>query len=81
MLIFGSNIKVINGTKMFLSSQFDMKDLGEADVILGVKLRQTEIEFSLCQSHSIEKILKIFWCFNAIPVRTPYDPSIEKIWF
>ncbi|KAL0367959.1 UNVERIFIED_CONTAM: Retrovirus-related Pol polyprotein from transposon TNT 1-94 [Sesamum calycinum] len=36
MLIFGSNLQVINETKKFLCSQFDMKDLGEADVILGV---------------------------------------------
>ncbi|KAL0323616.1 UNVERIFIED_CONTAM: Retrovirus-related Pol polyprotein from transposon TNT 1-94 [Sesamum angustifolium] len=41
-----------------LESKFDMKDLGEADVILGVKIRKTENGFSLCQSHYIEKILK-----------------------
>ncbi|KAK4388088.1 Retrovirus-related Pol polyprotein from transposon TNT 1-94 [Sesamum angolense] len=53
-----------------------MKDLGEADVILGVKIRKTENGFSLCQSHYIEKILKRFNCHEEIPVRTPYDPSI-----
>ncbi|KAL0354513.1 UNVERIFIED_CONTAM: Retrovirus-related Pol polyprotein from transposon TNT 1-94 [Sesamum radiatum] len=52
-----------------------MKDLGEADVILGVKIRKTENGFSLCQSHYIEKILKKFGCHDEIPVRTPYDPS------
>ncbi|KAK4404061.1 Retrovirus-related Pol polyprotein from transposon TNT 1-94 [Sesamum angolense] len=76
MLIFGSNLQVINETKKFLSSQFDMKDLGEADVILGVKIRKTENGFSLCQSHYIEKILKRFNCHEEIPVRIPYDPSI-----
>ncbi|KAL0345620.1 UNVERIFIED_CONTAM: Retrovirus-related Pol polyprotein from transposon TNT 1-94 [Sesamum radiatum] len=50
-------------------------DLGEADVILGVKIRKTENGFSLCQSHYIEKILKKFGCHDEIPVRTPYDPS------
>ncbi|KAL0436495.1 UNVERIFIED_CONTAM: Retrovirus-related Pol polyprotein from transposon TNT 1-94 [Sesamum radiatum] len=75
MLIFGSNLQVINETKSFLNSQFDMKDLGEADVILGVKIRKTENGFSLCQSHYIEKILKKFGCHDEIPVRTPYDPS------
>ncbi|KAL0309192.1 UNVERIFIED_CONTAM: Retrovirus-related Pol polyprotein from transposon TNT 1-94 [Sesamum radiatum] len=53
-----------------------MKDLGEADVILGVKIRKTENGFSLCQSHYIEKILKRFNCYEEILVRTPYDPSI-----
>ncbi|KAL0373734.1 UNVERIFIED_CONTAM: Retrovirus-related Pol polyprotein from transposon TNT 1-94 [Sesamum radiatum] len=76
MLIFGTNLMVINDTKSFLSSQFEMKDLGEADVILGVKIRKTENGFSLCQSHYIEKILRKFNCYDELPVRTPYDPSI-----
>ncbi|KAL0385036.1 UNVERIFIED_CONTAM: Retrovirus-related Pol polyprotein from transposon TNT 1-94 [Sesamum radiatum] len=39
---------------------------GEADVILGVKIRKTENGFSLCQSHYIEKILKKFGCHDEI---------------
>ena len=31
ILIFGTNIDVINEVKSFLSKSFDMKDLGEAD--------------------------------------------------
>ncbi|KAL0327851.1 UNVERIFIED_CONTAM: Retrovirus-related Pol polyprotein from transposon TNT 1-94 [Sesamum calycinum] len=46
-----------------------MKDLGEADVILGVKIRKIENKFSLY----IEKILKRFNCHEEIPVRPPYD--------
>ena len=38
MLILGTNVDVIRGTKQFLSSKFDMKDLGEAILILGIKL-------------------------------------------
>jgi hypothetical protein len=34
ILIFGINIDVINEVKFFLSKSFDMKDLGEDDVIL-----------------------------------------------
>jgi hypothetical protein len=34
ILIFGTNMKVIHEVKSFLSKCFDMKDLGEADVIL-----------------------------------------------
>ena len=37
MLIFGTSMNVVNDTKLFLASNFDMKDLGEAKVILGVK--------------------------------------------
>ena len=50
MLIFGFNLEVINDTKMFLTTHFEMKDLGEANVILGVKIRITKFGFSLCQS-------------------------------
>ena len=31
ILIFCTNVNVVNETNMFLSSKFDMKDLGEAD--------------------------------------------------
>ena len=30
MLIFGTSLDVVNNTKIFLSSQFDMKDMSEA---------------------------------------------------
>ena len=38
ILIFGSNLNVIEEVKKLLSSNFDMKDLGEADVILNINL-------------------------------------------
>ena len=41
LLIFGSNIDVINTTKTLLKNNFDMKDLGEANVILGMKITRT----------------------------------------
>nr|GEX88883.1 zinc finger, CCHC-type [Tanacetum cinerariifolium] len=34
MLIFGTDQDLVNNTKQFLSSKFDIKDLGEADMIL-----------------------------------------------
>ena len=41
MLIFGSNVHDINETKNMLKSHFDMKDLGEANFILGMKITKT----------------------------------------
>ena len=38
ILIFGSNLNVIEEVKKLLSSNFEMKDLGEANVILNIKL-------------------------------------------
>jgi len=38
ILIFGTGLDVIKEVKDFLSNNFEMKDLGEADVILNIKL-------------------------------------------
>nr|GEU85877.1 hypothetical protein [Tanacetum cinerariifolium] len=40
MLIFGTDQDQVNKTKEFLSSKFDMKDLGEAEVILGIRIKR-----------------------------------------
>lgn len=58
MLIVGTNIVIINNTKLFLSLCFEITDLGEVDMILDVKIRKTENGFCLCQSHHIENLLR-----------------------
>jgi len=54
-----------------------MKDLGDTDVVLEIKIRKTNDDFSLCQSHYIEKMLNKFNSFDVTPVRTRCDPSIH----
>lgn len=39
MLIISNNIDGIKETKRFLSSMFKIKDLGQVDTILGIKLK------------------------------------------
>ncbi|XP_019178899.1 PREDICTED: uncharacterized protein LOC109174061 [Ipomoea nil] len=58
MLIFSSSIGAIKETKRTPCDKFDMKDLGEADVILGIKVTKTEKGYLLSQSHYMEKLLK-----------------------
>ena len=77
MLIFGSNLHVINDVKSMLSANFDMKDLGEVDVILGIKITITENGIFLDQSHYIEMILKKYNYFDSKPTCTPYDSSVK----
>ena len=79
MLIFGTSIDVVRNTKDFLNSCFDMKDLGEADVILGIKITRTDGGICLSQTHYVEKLLKKFDMFNCSPVSTPYDPKIPLL--
>ena len=60
LLILGNNQAIIKSTKDMLSSRFDMKDLGEVDVILGVKIIKTSQGYALSQSHYIAKVLERF---------------------
>jgi len=77
LLIFGSNIHVVNAVKSLLSNNFDMKDLGEANVILGIKITRSEKGISLDQSHYVEKIFRKYNYFDCKPACTPYDPSVK----
>jgi hypothetical protein len=53
-----------------------MKDLGEADVILNIKLlRKGNGEVTLLQSHYVEKVLTRFGFSDCQPALMPYDPS------
>ena len=46
---FGSNMHFINDVKSFLFRNFDMKDLGHVDVILGIKLIKKDDDMVLIQ--------------------------------
>ena len=64
--------------KKFLGSKFDMKVLGEAEVILGIKITRTSNGLKLSQDqHYVEKILRKFEHFDCKPMSTPYDPSSQ----
>jgi hypothetical protein len=78
ILIFGNNVEVIKEVKEFLSNNFEMKDLGEADIILNIKLLRQEENgrVTLVQSHYVEKILSRFGFSDCAPALTPYDPSV-----
>jgi hypothetical protein len=58
---------VIKEVKDFLSNNFEMKYLGEADVILNIKMeREGNGGVTLLQSHYVQKVLSRFG----------YDPSV-----
>ncbi|GKA10647.1 zinc finger, CCHC-type containing protein [Tanacetum coccineum] len=67
----------VDKTKEFLSSNFSMKDMGEAGVILGIRIKREDKGITITQSHYIEKILKKFKCDDCCPVSTPLDPTIK----
>jgi hypothetical protein len=77
ILIFRTSIDVINDVKSFLSQSFDMKDLGEEDAILNIKLIKGENEIILKQSHYVENILKRFGYSDSKASPMPYDPCLK----
>jgi hypothetical protein len=77
ILIFGTSLELIKEVKDFLSQKFEMKDLGEADVILNIKLINGENgAVTLSQTHYVEKMLSRFGYNNSKPAPTPYDASL-----
>ncbi|GKC36307.1 BRCT domain-containing protein [Tanacetum coccineum] len=60
-----------------LHSLFEMKDIGKADVILGIRIQKNSNGYILTQSHYIEKILKKFGHYDDRPVVTPFDPKVQ----
>nr|GEU34308.1 hypothetical protein [Tanacetum cinerariifolium] len=78
ILIFGTDQNQVDKTKKFLSLSFSTKDMGEADIILGIKIKRENKGIVITQSHYIEKILKKFNREDCSLVSTPIDP-IEKL--
>ncbi|GJS95122.1 hypothetical protein Tco_0831683 [Tanacetum coccineum] len=51
--------------------------MGEADVILSIRIKHEDKGILITQSHFIEKILKKFKCDDYCLVITPLDPTIK----
>ncbi|GJU69818.1 zinc finger, CCHC-type containing protein [Tanacetum coccineum] len=78
MMIFGTDQVQVDLTKEFLSSRFSMKDMGEAAVILGIKIKHKSNGITISQSHYFEKVLKKFNYSDWTLVSTPLD-TCEKL--
>jgi hypothetical protein len=76
ILIFETSLDVINEVKTFLCRSFNMKDLGEVNVILNIKLIKGESVIALTQSHYVENVLIHFSYKDSKTSPTPYDPSL-----
>jgi len=75
MLIFGTCIDIVSKTKLFLESKFEMKDMGETSVILGVKVLRKGDSILLSQEQYTQKLLRKFGYYDFKSVSTPYDAN------
>ena len=54
-----------------------MKDLGEVDTIVGIKVKKHGGGYAFCQNHYIEKVLLKFKRLKFKEANTPYDSSVK----
>ncbi|KAL0401966.1 UNVERIFIED_CONTAM: Copia protein [Sesamum latifolium] len=67
ILLIGNDVKMLGDIKAWLSTQFFMKDMGEASDILGIKIYRDRSRrmLGLTQSSYIEKVLRRFKMENS----------------
>nr|GEV36325.1 zinc finger, CCHC-type [Tanacetum cinerariifolium] len=78
MLIFGTDQVQVDLIKEVLSLRFFIKDMEEADVIHGIRIKHESNGITISQSHYIEKVLKKFNYSDYTLVSTPLD-TYEKL--
>ncbi|RVW98911.1 Retrovirus-related Pol polyprotein from transposon TNT 1-94 [Vitis vinifera] len=73
ILLASSNVGLLHETKQFLSSKFDMKDLGDASFVLGIQIYRDRSRgiLGLSQKAYIDKVLSRFGMSNCAPGDTP----------
>ena len=75
--IFCTSLDIVHKTKFFFASKFDMKDMREASVILGVKIIRNDGSIIQSQEHYVEKLPKKFGLYNVTLVITLYDANTQ----
>ena len=79
ILLIRNDIKVLSSVKGWLQKQFDMKDFGEANYILGIKLlrdRKNKV-LALSQALYIDKILARFSMENSKKGTLPFRHGVH----
>ncbi|KAK2974054.1 hypothetical protein RJ640_006246 [Escallonia rubra] len=73
----GNDMSSIVTTKQWLSSTFEMKDMGEANYVLGVKIVRDRLKrlLGLSQETYIKKVIERFHTHNSKPIDTPMDKA------
>jgi hypothetical protein len=79
ILLKSSDVHLLLETKSFLSSHFDMKDLGEASYVLEIEIHQDREKgvLELSQKSYIEKVLKKFNMHKCNPTLAPIVKGVK----
>jgi hypothetical protein len=72
--VFGPNISAFkNGIKL----EFNMKDMGCADLLLGIKIHHESDAIVLSQRHSVTSLLDLYSMTNCRSTATPLIPNVH----
>ena len=66
-----------NATEKDLKAHFDIKSLGQLNLLLGMKISQGNHIITLFQTHYIDILLEKFRLAEANPIVTPMDTNIK----
>ena len=79
ILIAGNDKQLIDVTKKCLSSNFEMKDMGEASYVLGVKILRDHSKrlLSLSQEMYIKKMLQRYQMHDCKPMDTLVERNLS----
>ncbi|MBW0500218.1 hypothetical protein O181_039933 [Austropuccinia psidii MF-1] len=72
--VFGKDVTPF---KNQLKSEFDVKDMGNAKLMLGIQVIQIPEGLVLSQAHYIESLLELYGMENCRPVVTPMVPGLH----
>ncbi|MBW0473073.1 hypothetical protein O181_012788 [Austropuccinia psidii MF-1] len=70
--IFGKDVESF---KAEISREFEIKNIGKANLMLGVKVTQNEDFIALNQKHFTDSLLKLYGMSDCCPVATPLVPN------
>ncbi|MBW0555084.1 hypothetical protein O181_094799 [Austropuccinia psidii MF-1] len=72
--VFGRDV---DSFKSQLKAEFDVKDMGNAELMLGTQIVQSPEGLALSQAHYIESLLMLYGMENSQPVVTPMVPGLH----
>ena len=78
LLVTESNMEMLREFKKEMAEVFEMTDLGEMTLFLGMEIQQNEFGIFICQERYANKVLKKFAMENCKEIETPLAQN-EKL--